>query len=81
METKLASWCADVERLLILSGFVWGIRQDFAAIEAFLSEWSDKQTEEQVNRLKTIKRTMYGKANFNLLRLRVLGRNWTGPPK
>ncbi|WP_211220227.1 transposase [Rudanella lutea] len=86
METKqaheLASWCADVENLLILSGFVWAIRQDFAAIEeAFLSEWSNKQTEEQVNRLKTIKRTMYGKANFDLLRLRVLAQNWTGPPK
>lgn len=85
METKqaheLAGWCADAEKLPILSGFVRGLRQDFAAVEeAFRSEWSNGQTEGQVNRLKTIKRTMYGKAKFDLLRLRVLARNRTGPP-
>lgn len=34
--------------------------------------WSNGQTEGQVNRLKLIKRTMYGRANFDLLRQRVL---------
>ncbi|QMW05433.1 transposase [Spirosoma foliorum] len=77
---ELASWCADAERIPVLSGFVRGMRQDFAAVkEAFRSEWSNDQTEGQVNRLKTIKRIMYGKAKFNLLRLQVLTRNWTTP--
>jgi transposase len=35
-------------------------------------EWSQGQVEGQVNRLKLVKRQMYGRANFDLLRLRVL---------
>ncbi|CAA9233074.1 MAG: Mobile element protein, partial [uncultured Chloroflexia bacterium] len=34
--------------------------------------WSNGQTEGQVNRLKLIKRQMYGKAKFDLLRARVI---------
>ena len=33
----------------------------------FLLEWSNGQTEGQVNRLKLLKRQMYGRANFDLL--------------
>lgn len=77
----LKNWCVEANEVVGLSGFVRGIRQDYAAVkEAFRSEWSNGQTEGQVNRLKTIKRAMYGKANFELLRLRVLARNWTAPP-
>ena len=44
-----------------------------AAVRAALSEpWSNGQTEGQVHRLKLIKRQMYGRANFDLLRLRVI---------
>ena len=35
-------------------------------------EWSSGQTEGQINRLKMLKRQMYGRAKFDLLRLRVL---------
>lgn len=35
-------------------------------------EWSNGITEGHVNRLKTIKRTAYGRASFTLLRQRVL---------
>jgi transposase len=35
-------------------------------------QWSNGQLEGQINRLKTIKRSMYGRANFDLLRQRVL---------
>jgi transposase len=35
-------------------------------------EYSNGQTEGQVNRLKMLKRQMYGRANFDLLRARVL---------
>ena len=46
---------------------------DYAAIHAACSQpWSQGQVEGQVNRLKCIKRQMYGRANFDLLRLRVL---------
>jgi transposase len=41
---------------------------------ALSSSWSNGQTEGQVNRLKTIKRQMYGRANFDLLRARILHR-------
>ena len=35
-------------------------------------DWSNGQVEGQVNRLKTTKRAMYGRARFDLLRRRVL---------
>ena len=78
----LAQWCEDGSQSVGLSNFVRGLRQDYAAVEeAIGSKWSNGQTEGQVNRLKTLKRQMYGKASFDLLRIRVLARNWTGPPK
>ena len=64
--------CA-VARIRQIQSFAWGIRQDYAAVEAALAtSWSNGQTEGQVNRLKFIKRQMYGRAHFDLLRLRVL---------
>jgi transposase len=33
--------------------------------------WNNGQTEGQVNRLKLLKRQMYGRANYELLRRRV----------
>jgi transposase len=56
-----------------LYNFAIGIQQDCLAIRAALeTPWSNGQTEGQVNRLKFIKRQMYGRAHFDLLRLRVL---------
>jgi transposase len=53
--------------------FAAGLRQDKAAVQAALQyPWSNGQTEGQINRLKLIKRQMYGRANFDLLRQRVL---------
>jgi transposase len=53
--------------------FAHGLRQDLAAVKNALTlEWSNGQTEGQVNRLKMLKRQMYGRANFDLLRARVL---------
>jgi transposase len=47
--------------------------RDLAAVLAALSHpWSNGQTEGQVNRLKLVKRQMYGRANLDLLRARVL---------
>ena len=58
-----------------LKSFAQGIRHDYAAVKAaFSSEWSNGQTEAQVNCLKLQKRLMFGRANFDLLRLHVLRR-------
>ena len=56
-----------------LRRFAEGLQKDEAAVRAALgSEWSNGQVEGQVNRLKTIKRQMFGRARFDLLRQRVL---------
>jgi transposase len=53
--------------------FAAGLHQDGRAVRAALEmDWSNGQVEGQVNRLKCVKRQMYGRANFDLLRLRVL---------
>ena len=53
--------------------FADGLKRDFEAVKAALSlEWSNGQVEGQINRLKMIKRQMYGRAGFDLLRQRVL---------
>jgi transposase len=47
--------------------------QDQSAVEAALTQpHSQGQTEGQITRLKLLKRTMYGRANFELLRQRFL---------
>ncbi len=62
-----------------IKSFAKGISKDVDAVRAALSlEWSNGQVEGQVNRLKLIKRKMYGRANFDLLRKRVLG--WPATP-
>jgi transposase len=56
-----------------LASFAAGLRRDWVAVQAaFSSPWSQGQVEGQVNRLKTLKRQMYGRASFPLLRSRVL---------
>ena len=75
---ELKIWLARAEKSKTseLVGFVNGIKLDFAAFEAaFSSEWSNGQTEGQVNRLKFIKRQMYRRAKFDLLKARVVHQN------
>jgi transposase len=56
-----------------LGAFARGLRRDQAAVAAALREpWSNGQTEGQINRLKTLKRQMYGQANIDLLRARLV---------
>ncbi len=56
-----------------LGSFVNGIRRDYAAVRAaFSSEWSNGITEGHVNRLKFLKRQMFGRAHLELLRVKVL---------
>jgi transposase len=56
-----------------LRRFAEGIRRDESAVNAAITtRWSNGPVEGHVNRLKTIKRQMYGRAGFVLLRARVL---------
>jgi transposase len=69
------TWLADAVASGIpeLRRFAVKLRQDQAAVQAACSEpYSNGQTEGQVNRLKLLKRQMYGRANFDLLRCRAL---------
>lgn len=58
-----------------VSSFAGFLRQDLDAVTAGLTlDWSSGRVEGNVNRIKTLKRAMYGRASFRLLRIRVLAR-------
>jgi transposase len=72
---QLETWLSLVEesRLPEFKSFAKGIQQDKAAVLAGLTlPWSNGPLEGHVNRLKLIKRSMYGRAKLRLLRQRVL---------
>ena len=53
--------------------FVRALKQDLSAVEAAVSEpWSNGPVEGQLNRLKMLKRQMYGRNGIELLRARLL---------
>ena len=57
----------------LLEAFAASLNRDFAAVQAALDlPWTTSPAEGQINRLKMLKRTMYGRAGFQLLRARVL---------
>jgi transposase len=56
-----------------LRAFATGLRRDWAAVKAGLTlPYSSGTVEGNVNRIKMIKRVMFGRANPDLLRIRVL---------
>jgi transposase len=72
---RLEQWLSKVEasRLQAFQSFVTGVQQDKDAVLAGLTlSWSNGPLEGNVNRLKLIKRSMYGQADLDLLKLRVL---------
>ncbi len=69
---QLPDWLTEAETSM-LAPFARGLRADIEAVAAALHEpWSNGQTEGQINRLKTLKRQMYGRANLDLLRARLV---------
>jgi transposase len=63
----------DHSKMKEFVGVARGISEDYEAVKTALTyEWSNGQLEGRVNRLKLIKREMYGRAKFDLLRARVL---------
>jgi transposase len=72
---QLDPWLAACEKgsIKAMRTFAEGIKQDYAAVRAALTlPWSNGLTEGKVNKLKLLKRQMYGRAHFDLLRQRVL---------
>lgn len=65
--------CAKASRIAELASFANGISRDYAAVyAAFSRPESNGVTEGHVNRLKFLKRQMFGRASLDLLRIKVL---------
>ena len=72
---RLASWISTCTSSGIadLETFAVGLQKEFSAIRAaFTLPYSTGPVEGQVNRLKLIKRSMYNRGSFALLRRRIL---------
>ncbi len=72
---RLDAWIAAAEAsgLPSLRSFTTGLKHDYDAVKNGLTlPWSSGVVEGNVNRIKMIKRQMYGRASFALLRKRVL---------
>jgi transposase len=79
-EEMLDCWLEQADRSGIteMRSFAYGVRRDYSAVKAaIVLPWSQGQTEGQVNKLKTLKRAMYGRAGFALLRQRLLSSGGT----
>lgn len=75
---KLDVWLDDAQAsgIYAIERFVRTLRQDLTAVRNAITEiWSNGQVEGQINRLKTLKRAMYGRANVEMLRARMLPLN------
>jgi transposase len=74
---QLEAWLerAAVSCLQAFQSFANGLRADDAAVKAGVPlPWSTGPVEGQINRLKMLKRQMFGRANIDLLKQRVLYR-------
>ncbi|MBE1557204.1 transposase, partial [Sporosarcina limicola] len=72
---KLVDWLEEYEQMdySFIQAFIRGVQQDMSAVMLSIQEpWSNGPVEGHVNRLKTIKRMMYGRAGFQVLKNRVL---------
>ena len=72
---RLTTWVEQAEQGSIaeIRSFANGLRKDWDAVKAGLTmAWSSGAVEGAVNRIKMLKRQMYGRANPDLLRRRIL---------
>jgi transposase len=71
LATQLDGWISATEEGSF-EGFAREPSPGFAAVHAALTlSWSTGPAEGQINRLKVVKRTLYGRAGFDLFRSRV----------
>jgi hypothetical protein len=71
---KFGVWLNDAQQsgIYAIQRFARTLRRDVDAARNALTEgWSNGQTEGQINRLKTLKRAMCGRASTELLRART----------
>lgn len=69
----LAGWLEET-LMSPLASLARGLLRDVDAVRAALTlPWSSGPVEGKINKLKLIKRTMYGRAGLDLLRARVMG--------
>ncbi len=69
---NLEDWLSEAEDSLLAS-LARGLNADRHAVLAALREpWFNGQTEGQINKLKALKRQMYGRASLDLLRARLV---------
>ena len=72
---KLEKWLDEAYRcgLQAIQRFVRTLSHDFEATRnAAMEPWSNGPVEGQINRLKMLKRAMYGRAGSELLRARLV---------
>jgi transposase len=72
---RLTTWIdsATVSGFRFTAQFARTLRRDLEAVKlSMTTPWSNGPIEGQINRLKAIKRQMYGRAGFELLKARVL---------
>jgi transposase len=72
---KLDRWLDDATHSGVRSmqQFARTLSRDIKAVRNAIAEaWSSGQAEGQINRLKTLKRAMYGRAGIEVLRARML---------
>jgi len=66
-------WEAKASGVAELKAFALKLYQDMeAVVAAMVMPYSQGQTEGRINKLKLVKRSMYGRGEFDLLRQRVL---------
>ncbi|MDQ1013484.1 transposase [Streptomyces afghaniensis] len=73
--THLPDWITEAAdaNLPGISSFAVGLHSDFDAVTAGLTtDWNSGPVEGAVNRIKMLKRQMFGRTGFALLRKRVL---------
>jgi transposase len=72
---QLEEWLQQAEQshMLLFGSFASGLRDDYDAVKAAMTlEVSNGQVEGQINRLKLMKRQMYGRASLKLLERRFI---------
>ena len=74
-ESRLENWLSEVKRYNIreLNTFVRSVERDIEAVKnAIRTEFSNGIIEGVINKIKVIKRIMYGRCSFELLRLKAI---------
>ncbi|HEX4708394.1 MAG TPA: ISL3 family transposase [Candidatus Udaeobacter sp.] len=75
---KLLEWIGLARQAAVpreLQNFAKGLEQEWSSVKPAMDlPWSNARAEGHVNRLKLIKRSMYGRGNIDLLRLRANAR-------